>query len=98
MHLIIAESKLAGGDNAGCLTELNKIRAIDGLGAYTSEDAGAAYQHERYANLFIQGRRLPDMYRFGVTSVMWDAVEKSPAGSFFPIPIREIRANPNISQ
>ncbi|MAP71159.1 MAG: hypothetical protein CMF81_04720 [Candidatus Marinimicrobia bacterium] len=98
MHLIIAESKLAGGDNAGCLTELNKIRTIDGLGAYTSEDAGAAYQHERYANLFIQGRRLPDMYRFGVTSVMWDAVEKSPAGSFFPIPIREIRANPNISQ
>mgnify|MGYP001442589525 FL=1 len=98
MHLIVAESKLAGGDKAGCLTELNKIRAIDGLGAYTSEDAGAAYQHERYANLFIQGRRLPDMYRFGVTSVIWDAVEKSPAGSFFPIPIREIRANPNISQ
>jgi len=98
MHLIVAESKLAGGDKAGCLTELNKIRAIDGLGAYTNEDAGAAYQHERYANLFIQGRRLPDMYRFGVTSVIWDAVEKSPAGSFFPIPIREIRANPNISQ
>ena len=98
MHLIVAESKLAGGDKAGCLTELNKIRAIDGLAAYTSEDAGAAYQHERYANLFIQGRRLPDMYRFGATSVMWDAVEKSPAGSFFPIPIREIRANPNISQ
>ncbi|SVA83449.1 uncharacterized protein METZ01_LOCUS136303 [marine metagenome] len=98
MHLIVAESKLAGGDKAGCLTELNKIRAIDGLGAYTNEDASAAYQHERYANLFIQGRRLPDMYRFGVTSVIWDAVEKSPAGSFFPIPIREIRANPNISQ
>jgi len=98
MHLIVAESKLAGGDKAGCLTELNKIRAIDGLGAYTNEDAGAAYQHERYANLFIQGRRLPDMYRFGVTSIIWDAVEKSPAGSFFPIPIREIRANAHTSQ
>ena len=98
MHLIIAEGKLAGGDNAGCLAELNKIRAIDDLGAYTTEDAGAALQHERYANLFIQGRRLQDMYRFGATSTIWDPVEKSPAGSFFPIPIREIRANPNISQ
>jgi hypothetical protein len=38
------------------------------------------------------------MYRFGVTSIMWDAVEKSAAGSFFPIPIREIRANENITQ
>ena len=98
MHLIIAESKKAGGDNAGCITELNKIRAMDGLDVYTTEDAGTALQHERRANLFLQGRRLPDMYRFGVTSVMWDAVEKSAAGSFFPIPIREIRANENITQ
>lgn len=98
MHLIIAESKKAGGDDAGCITELNKIRDIDGLANYTSEDAGTALQHERRANLFLQGRRLQDMYRFGATSIMWDAVEKSPAGSFFPIPIREIRANPNITQ
>ena len=61
-------------------------------------DAGRALQHERRANLFLQGRRLPDMYRFGVTSVMWDAAEKLTAGSFFPIPIREIRANENITQ
>jgi len=98
MHLIIAESKKAGGDDAGCIAELNKIRDMDGLDNYTTEDAGAALQHERRANLFVQGRRLPDMYRFGVTSVVWDPVEKSPAGSFFPITIREIRANPNISQ
>lgn len=98
MHLIIAEGKKAGGDDAGCIAELNKIRAYDGLAAYTTEDAGAALQAERRANLFLQGRRLQDMYRFGVSSIMWDAVEKSAAGSFFPIPIREIRANPNISQ
>ncbi len=98
MHLIIAESKKAGGDDAGCIAELNKIRDIDGLANYTTEDAGTALQHERRANLFIQGRRLQDMYRFGATSIMWDAVEKSPAGSFFPIPIREIRANPNVTQ
>ena len=99
MHLIIAESKLAGGDNAGCLTELNAIRAFDGLAAYASnQDAAAAFKHERRANLFIQGRRLADMYRFGEKSVVWDPVEQSPAGSFFPITIQEIRANPNINQ
>jgi hypothetical protein len=98
MHLIIAESKMAGGDTAGCLAELNKIRALDEIAAYTTQDAGAALQAERRANLFVQGRRLSDMYRFGVSSNVWDAVEKSPAGTFFPITIREIRANPNLSQ
>ena len=74
MHLIIAEGKMAGGDAAGCLAELNKIRALDELAAYTAEDAGAALQAERRANLFVQGRRLSDMYRFGVTSDVWDAM------------------------
>ena len=99
MHLIIAESKMAGGDAAGTLAELNAIRAFDGLAAYPAgQDAGAAFQHERRANLFIQGRRLADMYRFGVKSAVWDDVEKSADGSFFPITISEIRANENISQ
>jgi hypothetical protein len=95
MHLIIAESNVASG---GAIAELNKIRALDELAPYTTEDAGAALQAERRANLFVQGRRLSDMYRFGVSSLVWDNVEKSPAGTFFPITIREIRANPNLSQ
>lgn len=98
MHLIIAEGLKAGGDDTGCIAELNKIRALDGLAPYTTEDAGAALQAERRANLFLQGRRLQDMYRFNAKSIMWDAVEQSPAGTFFPIPISEIRANDNISQ
>lgn len=99
MHLIIAESKKAGGDDAGCLAELNALRTFDSLDPYPSDtDAGTALQHERRANLFLQSRRLSDMYRFNLTSTVWDAVEKSPAGSYFPITISEIRANPNISQ
>jgi hypothetical protein len=99
MHLIIAESKKAGGDDAGCLAELNALRTFDSLDPYPSgTDAGTALQHERRANLFLQSRRLSDMYRFNLTSTVWDAVEKSPAGSYFPITISEIRANPNISQ
>lgn len=99
MHLIIAESKKAGGDDAGCLAELNALRAFDSLDPYPSgTDAGTALQHERRANLFLQSRRLSDMYRFNLTSTVWDAVEKSAAGSFFPITIGEIRSNPNINQ
>ena len=99
MHLIIAESKKAGGDDAGCLAELNALRTFDSLDPYPSgTDAGTALQHERRANLFLQSRRLSDMYRFNLTSTVWDGAEKSPAGSYFPITISEIRANPNISQ
>ena len=99
MHLIIAESEKAGGNDAGCLAELNALRSLDSLDPYPSgTDAGTALQHERRANLFLQSRRLSDMYRFNLTSTVWDAVEKSPAGSYFPITISEIRANPNISQ
>ena len=99
MHLIIAESKKANGEDADCLTELNALRAFDSLDPYPSgTDAGTALQHERRANLFLQSRRLSDMYRFNLTSTVWDAVEKSAAGSFFPITISEIRANPNVNQ
>lgn len=99
MHLIIAESEKAGGNDAGCLAELNALRSLDSLDPYPSgTDAGTALQHERRANLFLQSRRLSDMYRFNLTSTVWDAVEKSPAGSYFPITISEIRANPNINQ
>ena len=76
-----------------------RLRTFDSLDPYPSgTDAGTALQHERRANLFLQSRRLSDMYRFNLTSTVWDAVEKSPAGSYFPITISEIRANPNISQ
>ena len=99
MHLIIAESEKAGGNDAGCLAELNALRSLDSLDPYPAgTDAGTALQHERRANLFLQSRRLSDMYRFNLTSTVWDAVEKSAAGSYFPITISEIRANPNINQ
>jgi len=99
MHLIIAESKMASGDAAGCLAELNALRTFDTLDPYpTGTDAGTALQHERRANLFLQSRRLSDMYRFNITSTVWDNVEKSTSGSFFPITISEIRSNPNINQ
>ena len=100
MHLIIAESALAGGDNATFTAHINKIRALDGLTNYAGQiDANDMLEHTRRVNLFLQGRRLADHYRFGSPSEYW--IPTSPAtnspGSFFPITISEIQANENIN-
>jgi hypothetical protein len=99
MHLIVAESFLAGGDRATARTRLNTVRALDALPPVATDDlVPSMLQHERRANLYLQGRRLNDMYRFGIVSERWlpgsDARERR--GTFFPITIREIRANPNL--
>jgi len=99
MHLIIAENALATGDNATFTTHINKIRALDGLTDYSGQiDAQDLLEHSRRVNLFLQGRRLADHYRFGKPSEYW--ISTSPAinspGSFFPITISEIQSNDNI--
>lgn len=95
MHLIIAEAALAsGGDFTG---EINQLRALDGLSEYSGQvDAQELLLESRQVNLFIQGRRLADMYRFGVDSPSWTSVSDAmqTPGSFLPITAIEIRANP----
>lgn len=104
MHLIIAEAFIARGDEASAIAEINNVRALDGLTAYdpavhTGITVGQMLQHERHANLFLQGKRLSDMYRFDIKDSEWQ--ETSDAfripGSFLPITISEIQANPLIS-
>ncbi len=100
MHLIIAESYLATGNTASAQSEVNLVRAYDNLTAWSDQiSAKEILEWERRANLFIQGRRLADMYRFGSKSANWlptSAALRVP-GTFFPIPIQERRANPYIS-
>jgi hypothetical protein len=100
MHLIIAENALANGDNTTFEAHINKIRALDGLTPYSGQiDAQDLLEHSRRVNLFLQGRRISDHYRFASPSEYW--IGSSPAinspGSFFPITISEIQANENIN-
>lgn len=96
LRLIIAEDALAGDDTGTFETQINQIRALDGLSDYTGQiPAIDMLEHSRRVNLFLQGRRLADLYRFGSSSPEW-APNRDEPGTFFPITITEIRANPNI--
>ena len=112
MHLIIAEVALANGDTgpgSEFRAHMNELRSLDDLSSYDGPDEEGVSRLEllknsRQANLFMQGRRLTDMYRFGEISPGggedrgWqpssDAVQNP--GTFFPLTNTEIRANPNL--
>ena len=100
LHLIIAEDALARNDSATFTKHINAIRALDGLTAYSGQvDAKELLIHSRRVNLFLQGRRIADHYRFNDPSTYWIAntdATTSP-GALFPITISEIQSNPNIN-
>ena len=99
MRLIIAEDALGRGDADRARQELNDLRALDNLPPIEQGDDLVAYlEHERRANLFLQGRRLNDMFRFGTESPTWQAGESAleNPGELLPIPSNEIDTNPNL--
>lgn len=105
LHLIVAEAALAAGNTAGFTTAINNIRALNaGLTAYNPANpahptTSAMLQHERRVNLFLQGRRLADHYRFGVPADKWPSNAEAvlSPGTNFPITIVEILANCHIN-
>ena len=108
MHLIIAEVALANDNPEEFDEAINNLRALDDeLSPYDgpSEDGVSRIdllEDSRQANLYLQGRRLTDMYRFDEPSPGrnqgWSP--QSPAlqegGIFLPLTNTEIQANPNL--
>ena len=97
MHLILAEAALAANDIPNFTLHINRLRALDGLTPWGGQiPALEILKHSRKVNLFLQGRRLADMYRFGEQSPQWSAnstAALSP-GTFFPVTCIEIRSHP----
>ena len=96
MHVIMAENALASGDDAGFATSINNIRSMDGLTPYSGQvGAMEMLQHTRRVNTLMQGLRLADMYRWGLTDPLWQGASAatSAPGTMLPISIIEIRAN-----
>lgn len=101
MLLIKAENALANSDDAGFSTAINAIRSLDGLTSWSGQvSADSILKYERHVNLYLQGRRLNDMYRFGQESPFWtpesDAAQCP--GSLFPISKTERATNPNVTE
>lgn len=102
MYLILAEAALAQGDIPGFTTQINKLRDLnsaDGLTPFVDEiTSGVTARdlliHERRVNLFLQGKRLFDHYRFDDPSPEWiPSSDAMNSVAFFPIGISEVRAN-----
>ncbi len=97
MHLIQAEAALAQNDGAGFTTHINRLRALDNLTAYDGQIAALdLLKHSRKENLYLQGRRLADHYRFGDLAPNWQAASAAAQrpGTFLPVTCIERRANP----
>lgn len=106
MRLILAEAALAGNPDVDFETQINALRELgstgenDPLPDWSSSSSVSPRDiliSERRINLFLQGRRLADHYRFGQDSPEWVEGVKNEDGTFLPISITEIRANENVN-
>lgn len=100
MLLILAENALATNDMTSFTININKLRAFNNLTPYSGQvDARTLLIYERRVNLYLQARRLADLYRFGLKSPYWPVDSHAAAcpGSFFPITITERQTNPNVT-
>ncbi|WP_373060324.1 RagB/SusD family nutrient uptake outer membrane protein [Gemmatimonas sp.] len=93
MRLILAEAALATNNTADFTTQINAVRTVDGLPAWTGTPAARdLLVHERSVSLFLQGRRLTDHYRFQIRADRWIAA-RGARPCFFPISSNERQQN-----
>ena len=96
MLLILAEAALAQNNTTEFATRINAVRAVDGLPAWSTTSTVTARNmliHARRTNLFLQGRRLNDHYRFNQRADRWVAT-RGTKPCFFPISYNERQQNP----
>ncbi len=110
MRLIEAEADLKNNDIAGAMAILNGRRAelgLDPLAPGDLSEAWTLFKRERAIELWLEGRRMGDLYRWRATGTPGALHELETAGSAtsyldvqqtlcYPIPKFEREANPNI--
>jgi starch-binding outer membrane protein, SusD/RagB family len=96
MQLILAEAAMAGNNMTEMRTRINNVRSVDALPAWDGVTPAPLDMliHSRRVNLFLQGRRLHDLYRFGIKADRWLPTSiASRKACFFPIAFIERQAN-----
>jgi starch-binding outer membrane protein, SusD/RagB family len=112
MRLIEAEARLRAGDLPGALLKINEVRAHHGLGPAVAVTPAAAWEllmKERGLELWLEGRRLPDLRRWAanpetrarINTTAWRLGEVArPVYEATPLCLRistnEIFSNPNL--
>jgi len=99
--LMAAEAKYRAGDEAGALVELNKVRDRAQLADVTAsgEALFQAIVAERQLELAFEGVRFLDLIRWGLApQVLGSKGFVTGKHELYPIPLDEIRNNPNIQQ
>lgn len=103
-YLIRAEARARLNKLSGAQEDLNAIRNRSGLsdsGAEGSEDILQAIYKERQVELFAEwGHRWYDLKRTGLVDQVLSSVKSQwrSTAKLYPIPIKEVDRNPNISQ
>lgn len=99
MRLIVAEAMLRSGDWQSALVAINQLRAATGVPLATAVDptqAWTALKRERGIELWLEGRRLGDLYRWAQDKTPGATDDMTGRSVCFPIGQSEINANPNL--
>jgi hypothetical protein len=100
MRVLQAEAALRKGDYAGAQTFLNQARSKWTMAPLTlpttPAEAWATLRFERYATLFLEGRKLWDWRRWDVEGTPMRDPASVGRDKCFPISQAEQRANPKI--
>ncbi len=105
--LMVAEAMQRGGDDAGALALVNKLRAARGAAPLTTMplvnpsnvDDPNTLLAERGRELYWESFRRTDLIRFGVYLKPWGLKPNDdPKNLLFPVPTQALAANPNLKQ
>ena len=101
MLLLRAEERLRNNDYAAAEGFLNQARAKWGMApltlSTTPSTAWETLRYERYATLWLEGRRLWDMRRWSIDGGVMADPAAAGRDLCFPLANEESRANPNIA-
>jgi hypothetical protein len=99
MRLIIAESLLRSGDWQSALAEVNRLRSATGVFPWIASgtvETWAALRRERGIELWLEARRIGDLYRWYLAGNPGDASDTIGRHACFPVGQTEQTSNPNL--
>jgi hypothetical protein len=99
MRLVVAESLLRSGDWQGAMLEINSLRAevsVPPWPATTLAEAWTALGRERGIELWLEGRRLGDLFRWQADKVPGTFEDMTGRDTCFPVGVSESDTNHNL--